>query len=721
MDRSSARFAGWRTRLLVIAVLLILPLITTSLVIGEGSRTLFPTAVPDRFRSHLEWTTRTYGGGDSPVILARRTLLRLYAQAGEEILLGSSAIDVSGIDGGEPNAGDILVFNPGTVSGPIGQEVLPTLAGAASPPQPGAFANGFSCAVQRDAVPGVGRISSRAEELAGPLPNPGGYNPCIYVAPATGIYFVAFIGPSGPNSTTVPVVSGGLDPTPSDFGPLQYTSVTAWDATVRNAGVERPGRLFAYYYTAITGGGARPVTGSGYVVTNTGFRYRVQFTGDPFGFLFYANQIGFQINQPGQPPLPLYRALVADPTASFDDQNGLIQLQGDGEVSLSEPTYPLFGNEPDPLVLDALGIPQTAVAPRIEGLSFSSERGDSTTGINEGGTFSFTTTRPGGYTLVISRDGSNFDPTNPQNRVLRGVAAAPGQISVAWDGRDNSDTPFPVGTFLAQAVVQDGEVHFPFIDVENNVDGGPILQLINPPDITGDGVGDCPSWNGGCFGAFYDDRGYRTPSGVLVGQAVDGPLCPGDAANPNGFGNPPAILASDPVLGFDTRTNQRAFGFPVDANPLAVCLPDGGHGDKKGLDLWTFYPSNTLTIPLTIVDPTAVTLLNLRATRTDAGVTINWETGTEVNTRGFHILRSTSGSLGDAIYLTSTPIPARGSALGGERYSWTDTTEGNFGRQVAYWLEEVETTGAIQRFGPVRPTAIPATGRFQVGLPLVRR
>lgn len=721
MDRSAARFARWRTRLLVVAVLVILPLITTSLAIGEGSRTLFPTTVPDRFRSHLEWTARTYGGGDSPVTLARRTLLRLYAQAGEEILLGSSGIDVSGIDGGEPNQGDILVFNPGTVSGPIGQEVLPTLSGAASPPQPGAFANGFSCTAQRDAVPGVGRISSRAEELAGPLPNPGGYNPCVYVAPVTGLYFVAFIGPSGPNSTTVPVVSGSFDPTPSDVGPLQYTSVTAWDATVRNAGVEQPGRLFAYYYTAITGGGARPVTGSGYVVTNTGFRYRVTFTGDPFGFLFYANQLGFQINRPGQPPLPLYRALVADPAASFNNQNGLIELQGNGEVSLSEPTYPLFGNEPDPLVLDALGIPRTAVAPRIEDLRFTSTRGDGTTGINEGGTFSFTTTQPGVYTLVISRAGATFDPTDPQNRTLRGIAEAPGLVSVAWDGRDNSGIPFPAGEFQAQAVVQDGEVHFPFVDVENNVDGGPILELINPPDTNDDGVGDCPDWNGGCFGAFYDDRGYRTPSGVLVGQAVDGPLCPGDAANPNGFGNPPAILASDPVLGFDTRSNQRAFGFPFDANPPAVCRVDGGHGDKKGLDLWTFYPSNTLTTPLRIVDPTAVTLRNLSATRTAEGVTIHWATGSELNTQGFHILRSESGALEDAVYLTSTPIPARGSALGGERYSWTDTTPGYLGRTVAYWLEEVETTGVSQRFGPVRPTAPLTIGRYQVGLPLVRR
>lgn len=144
----------WRGGLFVGLILVVLPVLTASLVSGEGSRTLYPAPIPGRFRAHLEWTARTYGGGDSPVVLARRTLLRLYARQGEQILLGSSGIDVSAIDSGEPNLGDILVYNPGTVTGPIGQEVLPALAGAADPPQFGAFANGFSCNAQRDAVPG---------------------------------------------------------------------------------------------------------------------------------------------------------------------------------------------------------------------------------------------------------------------------------------------------------------------------------------------------------------------------------------------------------------------------------------------------------------------------------------------------------------------------------------------------------------------------------------
>ncbi|MFQ3663251.1 MAG: hypothetical protein SNJ69_12745 [Chloroflexaceae bacterium] len=724
MRRPVRSNALWRVGFLACAalVLIVLPLLAVTFVSGEGSRTLFPGPVPGRFRVHLEWTAGTYGGGDSPVILARRTLLRLYARQGERILLGSSGIDVSGIDGGEPDLGDILVYNPGTVTGPIGQEVLPDLTGTADPPQVGAFANGFRCSAQRDAVPGVGRIATRAEELAGPLPNPGGYDPCVYIAPVTGIYFVAFIGPSGPDSTAVPVVSGGLDnPTPSDFGPLQRTSVTAWDVTVRDSAntTERPGRLFAYYYTAITGGGARPIAGTAYVATSTGFIYRIISQSDPFGFLFYANQLGFQINVPGQPPQPLYRALVADPNATFDEQNGLIQLQGNGEVSLSAPLFPVFPNPPDPEVLTALGIPLTPVPPRISDLRFLGQRGGNTTGIGQGGTFSFTTSQPGTYTLVISRDGTNFDPTNPQNRTLRSLVTTAGPVSVDWDGRNNAGVPFPAGDFQAQAVIQGGEVHFPSVDVENNVAGGPILELINPPDTDGDGVVDCPPFNGGCFGAFYDDRGYRTPSGILIGQAENGPLCPGNAANPNGFGNPPNPPASDPVQGYDSRTPQRAFGFTFPANPPAVCQENGGHGDKKGLDIWTYYPGNTLIAPLRIVDPTAVTLRSLTTTRTSAGVEIVWVTGIELGTESFHILRSSSGSLEDAVRVTSAAIPARGNATGGARYTWLDrgAGEGSF----SYWLEEQEVGGVWRLYGPVQSAPALSIRAETVLLPLISR
>ena len=81
---------------------------------------------------------------------------------------------------------DILVFDPGTVTGPIGQEVIPATAD-------------FSCEAQRPdtTTTNIGRIRSRTPELAGPRPAAGGYEPCRFSAPTTGIYSVIMIGPNG--------------------------------------------------------------------------------------------------------------------------------------------------------------------------------------------------------------------------------------------------------------------------------------------------------------------------------------------------------------------------------------------------------------------------------------------------------------------------------------------------------------------------------------------
>lgn len=712
MWRSLSRRVMRRFHMLTSVALIMLTLAMASLASGEGSGTIYLDTNPTAFRSHLEWRTSTYGGGDSPdFILRRRTLLKLYARQGETILLGSSGVGV----GGSPDLGDIRAFNPGQVTGSIGQELIPTLSGGSA--QAGGFANGFSCVVQRAAAnDGRGRIGSRAQEQAGPLPATGGYTPCVYVAPVTGIYDIVFTGPSGDDSNDEPQVSGGLVPQAADFGVNQRTSVTAWDVTVRDVGGNTvTGRLFSYYYAGNTGGNGRPVSGEGYVVTTSGFLYRVVFNGDPFGFVFYVNQLGFQ-NSDGT---PLYRNLMADPAAATQDQNQLRDLQGGAR--LLPPLYPLFISRPDPLVIDALGITRQPIAPEISQLSFSGPTGGESTGVAEGGTFSFTTTQPGVYYVVVSRDGVNFDPTEPLNRVLRGVATTSGPVSVSWDGYDNMGEPFPPGNYLASAGVQGGEVHFPFLDVENNMLGGPIIELVNPPDVTSDGVGDCPPWNGACFGAFYNDRGYRTASGAVVGTAVNGNLCPGDANNPRGFGNPPLIAASDQIRGFDTSTDQRAFGFSSGGNPASICQIDGGFGDKKGLDLWTYYPSNLLQTPLQIIPPTVVTLQSLTASRGGDQIVVRWETGSELGTLGFHILRSETGALGDAVRVTTRLIPARGSTVTGAAYSWAGRVDGSAGGDEAYWLEEIEVDGGAQRYGPVRPAAATAAGDYRVLLPAITR
>src|SRR4051812_50148891 len=79
---------------------------------AAGSRNLSP-ATATGSRANLEWRTSSYGGG----LLERRTLIHVFANAGGQILMGSTAVGVGG--------SDILVFSPGPITGPIGQEGIP--------------------------------------------------------------------------------------------------------------------------------------------------------------------------------------------------------------------------------------------------------------------------------------------------------------------------------------------------------------------------------------------------------------------------------------------------------------------------------------------------------------------------------------------------------------------------------------------------------------------
>jgi hypothetical protein len=551
---------------------------------AAGSSTLYPNGVPGT-RANTEWRTSTYGGG----AVYRRTLLHAYAAAGEYLLLGSTAIGVG--------AADIMVWNPGLVTGTVGLESVPA-------------APSFSCDAQRvsSGIAAQGKIVSRAEELAGPdtVPAgvPSGYTACFYQAPATGIYSIAMIGPSGFSSDTdgQPATDVALS-NAHDYDGTQLTSVAAWDVTVRDslgdASTTRPGRLFTYMLSLYAGGNGHPVDLVTYVATPDGYRYKVDDRGmDPAGWIQYANRLGF-LDPDGK--TPLYHDAVA---LNSGQPAQLTSIQAG--VLFAKPEFPMFFEPPAPEVLTALGIPLNPTAPQVSALTFAGTGKKGAAYYRSGGTFSFTSTVNGVYQVVISRDGTSFDPTNPQNRVLRGTAAA-GVQSIPWDGKDNSGVYLPIkrGSYPYQVSIHGGEYHLPFVDVENNVQGGPSITLLNPPQ------GVCPALNGGCSAAFYDDRGYTTTTGQTVGTPGT-VLC--------GL-QPPAVAFSDPVLGYDTTSNQRAFGSATGGNTNVPCT--GNFGDTKGLDMWTYYTTAPVASELSVIDqpPTTQTspLTVIEAPSTGAG------------------------------------------------------------------------------------------------------
>ncbi len=685
--RYRARPIGRRLALATALVLLTLAGLWPSPVAPAGTRELFPVGARG-FRPSIEWRTSDYGGRQ----LYRRTLWKAFAEQGEYLLLASSAVGVSGT----PNNGNILVFNPGRVQGQIGREVLPATAD-------------FDCVTQRS-TPGEGdrgRIGSRQAELDGINL---GYRPCVYRAPVTGIYDVVITGPDGLGSDREISPSGRIESQPVDYGPNQATTITAWEVLVADtptatADQELSGRVFAYYVALLTGANARPIFNDVYVVTEDGYIYQITTRGaDPFGFVFYSNKEGF-LDTDGT---PLYRNVMARPDLPTQDQNQLVALQGG--VTVAPPEHPIFLQRPSPEALAHLNIPLEPITPAIANLRFSGPTGTATTAVDEGGTFSFDLIGGSGtFFIVISRDGQNFDPTLPANRVLYGRAQVRGPQSIEWDGRDNDGQPFPEGNqYRAAMAVQGGEVHFPSLDMENNREGS-VVRLLNPPG------GVCPPFEGGCAASFYDDRGYKTADGTLVGVEVNGYLCP------NNVGNPPPIPNSDPLRGYDSTTTQRGWGFTTGGNPAQICDPQGGFGDKKGLDRWAYYPSNRLEIPLQIVvDPTAVTLVEFTATQAPDAVLVNWTTGVELGTRGFHLYRAAGNDRATAVQVTEALIPATGSPAGGARYSFRDAGAPP-GVIFTYWLVEVEADGRTVEYPPARVAPLSGALGLRVYLPAVLR
>jgi uncharacterized repeat protein (TIGR01451 family) len=560
---------------------------------AEGSRDLYPAGATG-FRAFTEWRGEPAGSSRADTryanLLVRRTLFRVYANAGESIFLGSSAM-------GSGNA-DILVFNPGRVA-------LPNQGGIVGDENVPVTAPDFSCSGLRTttANAALGVIGSRAQELAGPntITNaatgavgavPNAYAPCYYTAPTSGIYTVAIFGPAGGNSAGDPTPNGSINAFVQPGG-ANDTTIAAWDITVRPSltlPTDIPGRLFTYYVSLYTGENLRPLFSSIYVLTLDGYLYATRFNGiDPNGFAAFGNRIGLLDNDG---ITPLFRDLVGTGP-------GANQLEASlGNVTIARPEFPLFFTPTPSLeVRAALGI----FDPRIpfitpNSFSFQGSLNDNNSLFNTGGTFSYQADIPHSYRIVLSRDGINFDPELPQNRSLDGVRNAGGTITVPWNGLDNSGTPFPIGNnYQAQISIRGGEYHFPLLDVENS-SGGPTYEMLNPPG------GICPTFPASltspsrtsCTIGFYDDRGYRTANGITVGTL--GQPLPG--------GTPPAVSNSDLITGFDTLSAQRAFT---------------GFGNEKALDLWTYFPSQSLITPFNIV---AVADLGLTKTVDNPGATI---------------------------------------------------------------------------------------------------
>ncbi|NEP59030.1 MAG: hypothetical protein F6K31_18745 [Symploca sp. SIO2G7] len=423
---------------------------------AEGSRELTSNG---GFRPFLD----SRGDNDPVAPVPRRTTIQVYVEEGETINLGSSA---NGVNNGVINYTD-----------PLGNE--------------------NTCPV------GDGQILTRAQEMAGPQPNAGGYNPCEVLVGAgeDGIWTIEFIGPTGAAGTQDP------DDTAVNNLPAQGNNdsfVSAWDVTVRggagNTGPEITGRAYATYLPFNMGASGVNLNSITYIQTERGDLYRMNLNGlDPFGFIFFANNKGFT-DANGD---PLFRSVPRNPVPIFHPPNVA--------DTADDITHKIFFNPPNAdlpeestVALTALqggdrivtGTTNTFVRqdppppPSIDTLSFvgvdgTPGRADPT----RGGNFSFNIQGQGAdetgrfvITIDVNRNGILGDG----NDVILSDETVPGLNTVNWNGQDGNGELLPAGNTPYDASINFiiGDVHFPFFDPESNQNGFILDRVDNATGMT---------------------------------------------------------------------------------------------------------------------------------------------------------------------------------------------------------------------------------------------
>ncbi|MGF1937123.1 MAG: lamin tail domain-containing protein [Nostoc sp. ChiQUE02] len=497
--------------------------------------------------------------------ITRQTTLQVYVQAGEIVNLGSSVPTSA-------NSNKDIVYRS-----PLGGQ------------------NG-SCDVLAS---GFGLIDTLTKELAGPLPSAGGYSPCSFTATETGIYTVEFHAPSTTNNPP-PRTTTAAFPTDSS----QNGGVAAWDITVRDSnGVAKKGRVFTNYIAMNMGGNAGQngapadlaLNSKLYIQTKDGYRYETDMNGvDPFGFIFFANNRGYLDKTNNS---TLYRSAggATDNNLNFA---GNVRVQDPSAAdTATDITHLVFFNRPDTITLSGLGIPLSPIIPAAPtNFQFTGANGGSgnQTYVGVGGYFSFNSASSGSYQIIIDTNNDGiYDPSS--DRVLQNILSS-GSNVVVWDGKDaNGINLQPLAnnaSYNAQITTRAGEYHFPMLDAENNPLGFKIT-MENPP-ATFPNLTDQNGQQISSTTVYYNDNNYTTANGTSINLGGTGATNPRNASR-----------------GINSATGEHEFS--------------SIYGDFKGIDTWTYFPSQAVLAPLVI---TANKQANVKGTKSVRFLTDNDGSGT---------------------------------------------------------------------------------------------
>jgi gliding motility-associated-like protein len=367
--------------------------------------------------------------------------MKVYVKAGETIYAGSSA---QGVGGGTIN----LIAPDGST-----------------------YSSGTSTT--------VGLIANRSQEMAGPSPNAGGYTPYTQTVQTgqDGVWEIDFIPPDiNSNMSTIPTPILAS----ANWTQPQGEYISAFDVSVRDAGNTQfiLGRVFTNIFSGILGNFVAGFNGIFNILTKDGYQYTLNNNGQAGdGFTFFVNNKGFRnlngtasylsvdtINNPN----------VQDPRTA-DTQSDITD-----KVFFNPPSadLPVSANSHDGTAWLLNPISSSSVT----NIAFTGTEGTpGKAGTSPlGGNFSFNSTGGGTYTIIIDVN-HNGSYTDAIDRKLTG-SANNGTNTIYWDGLDGQGNKVPADTvsgYKASITINTtaGEVHFPYIDVERNVNGMLLTRL----------------------------------------------------------------------------------------------------------------------------------------------------------------------------------------------------------------------------------------------------
>jgi len=500
--------------------------------------------------------------------------MKVYAKAGETINVGSSAQG----------------FGFGTIN-------LRSPAGTF-------FTSGTSAT--------IGLIANRSQEVAGPLPNAGGYTPYTHVVTAAeeGIWEVDFIAQ---NNGAV----GGENPVPiaANANWTQFTGqyIAAFDVAVRNVANTAfiPGRVYTNIFSGILGTYDVGFNGIFKVLTKDGYQYSLDNNGQAGnGFSFFVNNKGFRQAD----GTPLYQSINDLTNPNIQDPR-----VADTQTDI---TYKMFFNTPATDMPTSAPTPGSAttwllnpiVNPALTNTLFTGVEGTVGKGGTSplGGNFTFTTNKSG--TFLVSVDVNNNGLyTDAIDRKIIGTVTV-GTNTVTWDGLDGLGNKAPAGNYNANVsvVLLGGEVHFPFFDVERNISGIKLTRNNGPlaPDFT----------------VYWDDSQITvvgTPSNPIknltgINSQINGHIWGTAGATPIDFGNDRGMdtwsfIASTPlsavvtlqlreadleVTGITASNVSGCVGQPVS---YTVAVRNNGPNDVTGSQFGFFFPAALTGVTVTHV------------------------------------------------------------------------------------------------------------------------